>query len=204
MEDLINDFHSNGEAGTSAAKRQSVRTKFKLSREAVAAKEFIAEHFGISQKEAADVAVSNFNSFLGSLDEEEMRRLAHKTRSHGREKVRKTHVVSRKTKERLEFLMEKLDASRDEVFEQVLRFMRSLIELQQQNQIDQHKKLLPAIQELEQKAGEVEALAHGELSKDDPLRREIGAICLILENMLSDVRDEVQNNRPLPNDHAFF
>lgn len=204
MEDFIHEHNSNGKLDPSGAKRQSVRTKFKLSRKGIDAKEFIAEHYSISQKEAAGVAVSNFESFLESLDDGQARNLSEKTRSKGGERIRKTHVVSRETKERLEALMLELDASRDDIFERALRFTRTLIEFQQKEQIDQHDKMLPALDELEQKAGEVEALAHGELSKDDPVRREIGSICLILENMLRDIRDEVENKRPLPSEHEFF
>lgn len=151
MENLVRGFSSNGESDYSGRQRQSIRTKFRLSISALEAKEFIAEHFGISQKEAAMVAVSNFELFLDSLEGKEKQSVVDRALDNNTARQRKTHVISRETKGRLEALTEMLDTSRDNVFDTALRFMESLIQFRQEKQVEQHEKLLPTLEDLGKK-----------------------------------------------------
>jgi len=203
MEELVRHHAERDQSADQEAQFQTIRTKFKLTPGAVAAKEFVARHFDVSQKDASTIAVANFESLVASLSEDTIQDFFSDTLNEQESKERKTHVLTRKTKDRLEHLAERVGRSRDATFEGALRFMQQLVEFQHEKQIKSHRQHLDALRALVDDALDLENTFMRELEKQDPVRQELNRVCLVLEDMLADVEREIETGQALPSDHTF-
>lgn len=208
MEDIVQQYGLDPDDLSPPARPDSVRTKFKLSPDALAAKTAIADYYGTSQKTAARIAVRNFVSMIsnaesgttaGIIDD-----LIEDLLSTVETRERKTHVVDPDTKREMERLQDELAVSRDDVFECALRLMQSLLEFQAQKQIESHKRMLSALGELQRHAAEVEDRARSSLSTEDPLRKALSEVSMMISDLRAGVRDEVDRGHPVSSDHDFF
>lgn len=203
MEDLISNQEDILQEAPKKEDLQSVRTKFKLSQEALDVKEWLADYFDASQKEVCKIALDLTTSFLDE-DDDLIESFSQKASDQPDDLQRKSHVVSRATLDSIEETAEELGLSRDQFLDASLRLVHLLIQHQRKKQIDDHENLLPEMKKLRDQALELESEIKAKTQSTDPLRDGISLIVLSLEQMISDVEDEIDSREPLSRDHSWL
>lgn len=203
MEDLLSDREDALPDAPEKDDLQSVRTKFKLSEEALDIKERLSDYFDASQKDVCKIALDLTTSFLDG-DDDLIERFSQKASDRPDDLRRKSHVVSRATLNSIEETAEELGLSRDQFLEGALHLVHRLIRYQRQRQIENHEDLLPMVKELRDKAEEVETEVREKTQETDPLRDGIGLIMVSLEQMIADLEDEIEGGEPLSQDHSWL
>jgi len=203
MEDLITSRKDALPTPPQQDDLQSVRTKFKLSKDALEAKEWLSDYFDTSQKEVCDIALELTSSFLAG-DEDLHQRFFERAQEQPGDPRRKSHVVSRATLKTIERQAEEHDLSRDQFIDAMLRLVRLLVERQRSKQIEHHESLLPGVRELRNHAEEVKSKVDDQTPQSDPLRRGIGQIIVSLDQLIDDLEVEVESGNPLRRDHDWL
>ena len=203
MEELVKNRSNLGQKAPSGKGKRSVHTKFKLSEKALQAKEQLADHWGVTQKEVAEMAAQLTLSFLDDEDEETRRWFVDNASTQPGEITRKTHVVSRDTKSLLEATAEELNLTRDQFFDACLRLAHKVIQFLQDAQLERHEEQLSALYELLEQAEAIEATLQAETTDIDPLKPAIAAIRRQIEAVVDDIEDEVERGVPLGRTHEF-
>jgi len=183
--------------------KRDVRTKFKLSSEALDAKEWLADYWDMSQKDVAEVVAEVTADFL-SGDTELRETFIESAENQPGDRSRKTHVVSAATRDFLRRTSRELDLTRDQFFDGALRLVRSLVQKRQEQQIENHKELLPEIRKLREHAEQVSAKVSDRVHDDDPLWRVITDVQYHLEAIERELDDEIGRGEPLESDHDFI
>lgn len=203
MEELVSG-HSDILSEVSATQeKRSVRTKFKLSEDAIVAREWLASYWDMTQKEVAKRVAKITNRFLsGSESWEEFAELAYNR--HG-ELTRKAHVVSKETRDFLGQTAEKLNLTRDHFFDASLRLVHIMVQQKRKKQIERHKELLPVLDELRSHTKEVYSEVEARIDDDDPLAgTTIFGKLKHLENIVSAIKEEIRKGEPLAADFDFW
>lgn len=163
--------------------RQSTRTTFKLSEEALEAKEWLARYWGgITQKEAVDI-------ISDSLDElpEELWSIAESSKED--QLVRRTHVISQRARNLLEAKADEEGISRDDVLERSLLFYRESVE----PRLEKHREALELIEKFLQQARKTERKLLGLLGHDDPICKRFGIPVTVTIQLIGDIQDELDD-----------
>ncbi len=170
-----------GEAGSSLnvvnqlRGRQSVRTTFRLSEEAIRAVGLVAAHLGIRQKSLFDHLLAELGTLSG---------LGEEVRGHGLKsgpgRVQKTYVISRWALDDLERLAQQTHASRDVLVEFSVRRLMPVIEAERA-QHERRKAVLAGLKEQEAAADDLLHQAVAMLGEGDP-------VCLRLAEAVEALR----------------
>ena len=203
MEELISKRGNLGKQSASSGGQRSVHTKFELSEEALEAHEALGALWQIPEKEVADMATQLTSSFLSEEDEETRRLFVEKAREQPGSLTRDTYVLSRETKSFLEASAGDLDLTRDQFFDACLRLAHSVIQFLREAQIDRHDALLSELRELLGQAESIEATLQEKATDVDPLKPAIIAVREQIEAIVDDIETEVEQGRPLDQNHEF-
>lgn len=203
MEELVTKRSDLGGKAPSGRDKQSVHTKFKLSEDALDAKEHLAEYWGVTQKEVAEMAAQLTVSFLEDEDEETKHWFVENAYDQPGELTRKTHVVSRKTKSFLESTASDLNLTRDQFFDACLRLAHAIVQFLREVQLERHEEQLPHLYDLLEQAEAIEADLEEETTDIDPLKPAVTAVRRRIEAIVDDIDDELERGVPLARDHEF-
>lgn len=203
MEELVRSQSNLGRKAPSGRGKRSVHTKFKLSDESLKAKERLADYWGVTQKEVAEMAAQLTVSFLEDEDEETRRWFVNNAYDQPGELTRKTHVVSRDTKSFLESTASDYNLTRDQFFDAALRLAHTIVKFLHEVQLERHEEQLPRLYEVLDRVESIEADLHGETTDVDPLKPALTSIRTQLEAIVDDLEDEVESGVPLVRNHDF-
>lgn len=203
MEELLTNRASADDEPPAGGGKRAVHVKFKLSKDAVAAKETLADRWDRPPKEIAELAVQLTASFLEDEDEETRHRFIEKAQEQPRPLARGTHVVSRATKSFLESMAGDLDLTRDQCFDACLRLAHSIVQFLHEAQLERHDALIPALHDLLRQARSIEADLQEEAPDIDPLKPAVTAVRRHIERIVDDVEAELERNHPLDRSHEF-
>lgn len=203
MEDLVRSRSNLGRKTPSGRGKRSVHTKFKLSEEALQAKERLAEYWGVTQKEVAEMAAQLTVSFLEDEDEETRRWFIENAYDQPGELTRKTHVVSRETKSFLEATASDFNLTRDQFFDACLRLAHTIVKFLREVQLDRHEKQLPTLYDLLDQIEAMEAEIQEEATDVDPLGSALTSVRRVLESIVNDIEEELDTGVPLARNHEF-
>lgn len=203
MEELVRSQGNLGRKTPSGRGKRSVHTKFKLSEESLDAKEQLAEYWGVTQKEVAEMAAQLTVSFLEDEDEETRRWFIENAYDQPGELIRKTHVVSRETKSFLERTASDFNLTRDQFFDASLRLAHTIIEFLHEVQLDRHEKQLPRLYDVLDQVEAIETDLEQEATDVDPLKPALTSIRTRLEAIVDDLEDELESGSPLTRSHEF-
>ena len=203
MEELVTNRSNLGRKAPSGRGKRSVHTKFKLSEEALQAKERLSDYWGVTQKEVAEMAAQLTVSFLEDEDEETRRWFIENAYDQPGELTRKTHVVSRDTKSFLETTASDFNLTRDQFFDASLRLAHTIVRFLREVQLDRHEEQLPRLYDLLSEAQSIEAELREEATDVDPLKPAITSIRSQLEAIVDDIEDELERGIPLGQNHEF-
>ncbi len=206
MEDLLANRSSPDDGSPSSDGRRGGRTvhvKFKLSKDAMEAKEALAAHWDVSEQEGAEMAAQLTVSFLKDEGEDTRHRFVEKARDQPRPRTRTTHAVRRATKSLLETTASNLDLTRDQCLGACLRLAHTIIQFLREDQLERHEAHLSALRTLLDRAQTIEADLQEEATAIDPLKPAITAVRRRIEAIVEDVEDELSRGRPLDRTHEF-
>ncbi len=203
MEELVKNRSNLGQKAPSGQGKRSVHTKFKLSEDALQAKEQLAEYWGVTQKEVAEMAAQLTVSFLEDEDQETQRWFVENAYDQPGELTRKTHVVSRDTKSFLEATASDFDLTRDQFFDASLRLAHTIIQFLREVQLERHEEQLPRLYDLLELAEAIEADLQEETTDVDPLKPALTSVRRRIEAIVDDIDDELERSVPLGRNHEF-
>jgi len=203
MEELITNRSNLGHKASSGRERRSVHTKFKLSEKALDAKKQLADYWGVTQKEVAEMAVQLTVSFLGDEDEDTRRWFVENAYDQPGEVTRKTHVVSRETKSFLQSTASDFDLTRDQFFDASLRLAHTIVHFLREAQIERHQEQLPRLYDLLELAESIEADLREETTDVDPLKPALTSVRSQIEAIVNDLEDELDDGIPLTQNYEF-
>lgn len=203
MEELVRSQSNLGRKAPSSRGKQSVHTKFKLSEDALQAKEQLAEHWGVTQKEVAEMAAQLTVSFLEDEGDDTRRWFIENAYEQPGELTRKTHVVSRDTKTFLEATASDFNLTRDQFFDAALRLAHTIVKFLREVQIDRHEEQLPRLYDLLDQVEAIEVDLQEEATDVDPLKPALASIRTQLEAIVTDIEDELDSGVPLARNHEF-
>jgi hypothetical protein len=203
MEELVTNRSNLGRKAPSGREKRSVHTKFKLSEEALDAKERLADYWGVTQKEVAEMAAQLAVSFLEDEDEETRRWFVENAYDQPGELTRKTHVVSRETKSFLESTASDFNLTRDQFFDASLRLAHTIVRFLREVQLERHEEQLPRLYDLLELAESIEADLREEATDVDPLKPALTSIRNQLDAIVDDLEDELERSIPLGQNHEF-
>jgi len=203
MEELVTNRSNLGRKAPSGREKRSVHTKFKLSEEALDAKERLSDYWGVTQKEVAEMAAQLAVSFLEDEDEETRRWFVENAYDQPGELTRKTHVVSRETKSFLESTASDFNLTRDQFFDASLRLAHTIVRFLREVQLERHEEQLPRLYDLLELAESIEADLREEATDVDPLKPALTSIRNQLDAIVDDLEDELERSIPLGQNHEF-
>ncbi|PSQ75250.1 MAG: hypothetical protein BRD51_01205 [Bacteroidetes bacterium SW_11_64_17] len=203
MEELVTNRSNLGRKTPSGREKRSVHTKFKLSEEALDAKEQLSDYWGVTQKEVAEMAAQLTVSFLEDEDEDTRRWFVENAYDQPGEVSRKTHVVSRETKSFLESTASDFNLTRDQFFDASLRLAHTIVRFLREVQLERHEEQLPRLYDLLELAKSIEADLRDEATDVDPLKPAVTSVRSRIEAIVSDLEDELDRDIPLGQNHEF-
>ncbi|WP_263784275.1 hypothetical protein [Salinibacter grassmerensis] len=203
MEELLASRTSPDDEPPSDGERRPAHIKFKLSKDAMEAKEALAVHWDVPEQEGAAVATQLTVSFLKDEDEDTRHRFVEKARNQPRPLTRTTHVVSRDTKSLLETTAGNLDLTRNQCFDACLRLAYTIVQFLREDQLERHEAHVSALRHLLDRAKVIEADLQEEATDIDPLKPAITAVRRQIEAIVEDVEDELSRGQPLGRTHEF-
>lgn len=203
MEDLVRSRSNLGRKAPSGRGKRSVHTKFKLSEDALDAKERLAEYWGVTQKEVSEMAAQLTVSFLEDEDESTRRWFIENAYDQPGELTRKTHVVSRNTKSFLEATASDFNLTRDQFFDASLRLAHTIVKFLREVQVDRHEELLPQLYDVLDKLEAMEAKIQEEATEVDPLGPALKSVRHKVAAIVDDVEEELESGVPLARNHEF-
>ena len=203
MEEFVKNRSTVGQEVPSGQGKRSVHTKFKLSEDALQAKEALAEHWGVTQKEVAEMAAQITASVLEDEDEETRRWFVENASDQPGDLVRKTHVVSRDTKSFLETSASDLELTRDQFFDASLRLTHKIVQFLREAQLERHEEQLSHLHALLEQAEAIEADLQEETTAVDPLNPAVTAVRRQIEAIVDDIEGELERGVPLGRTHEF-
>ena len=190
----VADLDLSGASVPDARRSQSVRTTFRISKEAIAAKDWISEQYGITQKAAIDHASEVIQSLHVLFSESGADDLLETLRKKGMtsdDRVRRTQVVSRSAAKRLEEVGSEFDIPRDRLLELGLLYAKVLL----QGEREKRKKSIEALREkyehLGAEAEAIEVEAREALGDDDSLLDECAYISIHIGNLITKIEQEI-------------
>lgn len=189
LEDQEVDLDST--SADKAEGKRSTRTTFKLSQEAIDAKEWLGSYYDISQKDLIEIALNLLEDQF--IEYDDLFEAAEEGLSE-KETVRKTYVVTQDTKDRFTELAERYNGvSRDALVETAIQTFKFVTE----KKIESHEEILGRIEEFYDKALSLEDDLVNELGSRDPLRKGFGRIVMRIGDLKDEVDEEIENHTPI-------
>jgi len=203
MEELVSGRSDILSQESSAQEKQPVHTKFKLSEDAIAAREWLADHWDMNQKDVAEVVMEITDRFLSENEARE--EFVEDASDRPGELTRKTHVVSNGTRNFLKRTARELNLTRDQFFDASLRLVHTMVRQKHKEQIEYHKELLPILDELRAHTEEVYSEVEARTDDGDPLGgTTIFGKLKHLENIVGALKEEIEREDPLKSDFDFW
>jgi hypothetical protein len=180
--------------------RQSVRTTFRLSKEANEALGWLARQQKVTMKDVLDASLEilgkllSYDDFppefgfgiwgIGIPDSNEPR------------VIRKTLVLTRGTLKRLKFLSEKLSIPRDELIDKAILYSKKQISDHEEDTKEKHQNVLEPLSSIESDIVNVMML----LDEGDPINSQLGYIVQNISNLCQAIEDELEKGIPIDPD----
>lgn len=179
--------------------RQSVRTTFRLSKQANEALGWLAKQQKVTMKDVLDTSLEFLGEALGLLalhtsPETLLREIPgiNETRE-----IRKTLVLTRGTLKRLKILSEKFGIPRDILIDKAIMSSKEQIIRDGEETKIKHQKALELIANLESEASNVEMSLMMILDEEDPIRNHLGSAVYTIMNLHQAIKDELENGIPI-------
>ena len=180
--------------------RQSVRTTFRLSKEANEALGWLARQQKVTMKDVLDASLEilgkllSFQDFppevilgiegIGIPDSNEPR------------VIRKTLVLTRGTLKRLKLLSEKFGIPRDVLIDKAILYSKKQISDQEEDTKEKHQNVLEPLSSIESDIVNVMML----LDEGDPINSQLGYIVQEIANLCQAIEDELEKGIPIDPD----
>ena len=180
--------------------RESVRTTFSLSAEALAGLEWLVDDRGITKKEVFDdlcdfwVTLKSLKSaaFQAPLDF-----YFSTQKSTDTDRVRKTYVISHKARRTLEKGAKEYGVSRDVLVENLILSAKFLTEAIGKERLSKHKKALEMIENFWTKAEDLESELKDLLGGDDVICERFSLVVTQIMNLHIDINAELNDGTPI-------
>lgn len=178
----------------SATDRQSVRTTFRLSKEANEALGWLAKQQKVTMKDVLHTSLEGWGEALRLLSS------VKSPETLGREfpginevrEIRKTLVLTRGTLKRLKILSEKYSIPRDILIDQAIMDSKEQITRDREETRRKHQEALELIANLESEASNVEMSLMMILDEEDPIRNHLGSAVNTIMNLHQAIKDELE------------
>lgn len=177
--------------------RQSVRTTFRLGKEANEALNWLARQQKITMKDVLDTSLEILEDVLILLSLDTSLKFPDINEPKG---IRKTMVLTRGTLKRLKILSEKYGVSRDVLIDKAIRDSKERITRDVEETRVKHQKALELIADLELEASNVEMSLMMILEEEDPIRNHLGYAVNKIMNLHQAIKDELEKGIPIDPD----
>lgn len=173
--------------------RQSVRTTFRISPKANEQLVWLADEYDVTLKDVLDDALLS-HEFI-----DEWTHLIAKGDLLSKEEpsVRKTHVVSRRTVDRLRDLANKHGITRDEVLESLVYLIAGFAKDRIQETRKLHKKALDIMSQFEAAVDQTMERLGNVLDGDDPIILRFDCIRELSYELISAIQSEQKDGTPI-------
>jgi hypothetical protein len=176
--------------------RQSVRTSFRLSEAGKDALKWLAKHHGITAKDV-------FDKFCQDSVIEIYADMASKTRDDQtppKKSVRKTLVISKGALKTLNDFSTKNQIPRDELVDSSLIFLQLVTKEVLKKEQENNPRALEIISEFITQADSVEEKLTEILVSYSPIVDRFGSVMVILENLRSAIKSNLEDGTPIDPD----
>lgn len=179
--------------------RQSVRTTFRLSKEANEALGWLAQQQKVTMKDVLDASLEILGELSSSPD---FSGIAFDIwgigipDSNEPRVIRKTLVLTRGTLKRLKFLSEKLSKPRDVLIDKAILYSKKQISDHEEDTKEKHQNVLEPLSSIESDIVNVMRL----LDEGDPINSQLGYIVQEIANLCQAIEDELEKGIPIDPD----
>ena len=191
-EDLEQKGYFDNPDSASLERRQSARTTFKLSEEALEAKKWLSAFHDVSQKDLLDVGMNLFES--GNPLDGDKELLEEVKNFHSEtETIRKSQVVTVGTRDQLSSLAEEYGYPRDVLVEAIIR----VLQFRTEKRIENHADALDKVRSFYERGQEIESYLKDQLASEDRFREGFGTVLRSLKTLVTETEDEIENGSPI-------
>ena len=178
--------------------RESVRTTFSLSAEALAGLEWLVDDRGITKKEVFD-DLCDFWVMLKSLKSDAFQAPLdfYFSTQKSTDRVRKTYVISDKARRTLEKEAKEYGVSRDVLVGSLILIAKSLTEAIEKERLAKHKKALEMIDDFWTKAEDLESELKDLLGSDDVIRERFSGVVMDIGELYFAIDSELKDGTPI-------
>ncbi|MBU4233664.1 MAG: hypothetical protein KJ822_18935 [Proteobacteria bacterium] len=179
--------------------RQSVRTTFRLSKQANEALGWLAQQQKVTMKDVLDASLEILGELSSSPD---FSGIAFDIwgigipDSNEPRVIRKTLVLTRGTLKRLKLLSEKLSIPRDVLIDKAILYSKKQISDHEEDTKEKHQKVLEPLSSIEYNIVDVMML----LDEGDPIKSKLGYIACDIANLHQAIKDELEKGIPIDPD----
>lgn len=170
------------------SKEQDTRTTCTLSQEGSAALDCLMNEYGLTQKQAVELCISN-----GAFKDDVINMALASNNKEMHRQVRKSLVVTKKNLKLLNETSEKIRMQRDVIIDFSFRYLVSAIKLASQMQKEQYQKALGILNNVTNFILEAEKELQGILEDDDAILSRFSTVYIVQSNLVRDVKDNVIN-----------
>lgn len=168
--------------------KESVRTSYKISESALEKLDSLKKYYNFTIKDMIDSFISNDKMISEAI--EIIIKAGLKKKLDG---VRKTYVISKNTKYKVDKIAMKNKISKDVLITYViLRF-----NIWHEGNLKKHKLAMQELIKFEKDFEIFEKKLSAKLPSDDPISFGLSYIYNITENLINEIKNEVENNIPI-------
>lgn len=174
---------------------QSVRTTFKIHENSLKAMDWLQSKYQIKSKDLFDFICSDdlmVPQLLNPLKDKYENRSGHF--------IRKTYVISKKTKHKLNKASYSINIKRDTVVNILIDFCKIYLENTEEKEIEAEKNVQVILNEYERITLDTERKLKELLSKDNPILYRFNSIALSVENLAGAVKYKIEDGVPIDPD----
>lgn len=193
--DLLNIANTIG-IGIPSAKQSVVHSTFNLSKEA---------HYAISKiKELQHEKIAElFNGFLQlSVACHDFKiPITFDSDKKNDAKIKKTYVVYKSTLKKIDVIAKEYKVSRDLLIEKMSQAFLATVESELFKQREEYRDIYDEILiPLETRIHGVEKELANKLGKDDPIVMRFSVVAIVMEKLISDIKDNLEHGEPIDPD----
>jgi hypothetical protein len=165
---------------------KDVVASFNMSQNSLDAMAWLTKRFGISNKRLFDAIWKNYDEVIINLIE----KIPIDSKV---ERIKKSQRISRLSLKNLNELAKKYKMKRDAIVEITFISYKILHEQMLEERNDKHRKALKMIDKYWEKGELLEKRLVEILNEDDPILTRMSKIIVVIENLSTDIKDELEN-----------
>lgn len=182
------------------------RTTFRITKEANEAMNWLVEHYGTTLKSVLDLLCFNVPSARDAEPGKDtfLFSVIRQSRDFDFKKlnrsVRRTMVVSKKSLTVLNNVSKKVKIQRDLLVDRGVLFLKLVVETSQEEEKKKHAEAYEMIDQFYTTAEDLEDKLDQMLGDDDPIVKRFGYVIIILDNLHSAIKAEMEKGEPIDPD----